>query len=96
MRRAPEVLAHLTPLGLGCAAMLTLLACRDCVNSAILRKHLHDALEDLGWTPIFAIVDPATLPPTDARRAYPRPAVLWQGRDLFGMPEPPLPYPPPT
>ena len=76
--------------------MLTLLTCRDCMNGDLLRERLHDALGVLGWRPLFAIVDPATLPATDARRAYPSPAVLWRGRDLFGISEPPLPYPPPT
>ena len=76
--------------------MLTLLTCRDCVNGHILREHLHDALGVLGWRPIFAIVDAATLPSTDARHSYPTPTVLWRGRDLFGMPETPWPYPPPS
>ena len=76
--------------------MLTLLTCRDCVNGDIFREHLHDALAVLGWKPIFAIVDAATLPSTDVRRAYPRPTALWRGRDLFGLPETPRPYPPPT
>jgi hypothetical protein len=76
--------------------MLTLLTCRDCTNATILRRHLHDALDALGWRPLFAIVDVATLPATDARLTYPRPTVLWRGRDLFGLPEGPAPYPPPT
>jgi hypothetical protein len=76
--------------------MLTLLTCRDCLNGDILRRHLNDALCALGWRPLYAIADPATLPSHDPRRAYPGPTLLWRGRDLFGMVEPPAPYPPPT
>ena len=76
--------------------MLTLLTCQDCVNGALLRRHLHEALSALQWRPIFAIVDIGTLPSSDPRRAYPRPTVLWRGQDLFGLPESAAPYPPPT
>jgi len=74
-------------------AVLTLLTCRDCDNGDILRRHLSDALSALGWRPLYAIVDIETLPPTDPRRAYPRPTLLWRGQDLFGMPESPAPDP---
>jgi len=57
---------------------------------------LNDALVALRWAPLYEIVDASTLPAGDPRRAYPRPTVLWRGRDLFGIPEPPAPYPPPT
>jgi hypothetical protein len=76
--------------------MLTLLTCRDCANGEVLRLHLGDALDVLGWRPMYAIVDVAALPPTDPRRGYPRPTVLWNGRDLFGLAEAPAPYQPPT
>lgn len=80
----------------GSPTKVTLLTCSDCVNDAILRRHLHDAMCALGWRPIFEVVDVTTLPSTDPRLAYPRPTVLWRGQDLFGLPEPPAPYPPPT
>ena len=76
--------------------MLTLLTCRECVNGERLRRHLSDALIALRWSPLYEIVDVSLLPATDPRRAYPRPTVLWRGRDLFGLPEPPAPYQPPT
>jgi hypothetical protein len=53
-------------------------------------------LRQLGVKPIFSIVDVASLPLTDPRVAYPAPTLLWRDRDLFGVPEPPAPYPPPT
>jgi hypothetical protein len=76
--------------------MLTLLTCPDCANDDLLRQHLHEALCAIGRKPLYVILDAATLPPTDPRRAYPRPAVLLGRRDLFGIPEPPLPYPSPS
>jgi hypothetical protein len=76
--------------------MLTLLTCRECENGHILRQHLHDALSTLEWRPIYAVADLSTLPTHDPRRAYPGPTVLWRGRDIFGLAEPPAPYPPLT
>jgi len=78
------------------AAMLTLLTCSECAAGPELRRRLHAALRQLGVKPIFSIVDVAALPLTDPRVAYPAPTLLWRDRDLFGVPEPPAPYPPPT
>jgi hypothetical protein len=39
------------------------------------------------------VVDLGTLPDTDARGGYGTPTVLHKNRDLFGMPEPPIPHP---
>jgi hypothetical protein len=42
------------------------------------------------------VIDLASLPATDPRRAYPTPTLLYAKRDIFGMPEPQPPYPDPT
>jgi hypothetical protein len=76
--------------------MLTFVTCSGCSTSGLLRRRLHEALMSLGLKPVFEIVDIESLPRTDPRRAYPAPSVLWGGRDLFGMAEPPAPYPMPT
>lgn len=76
--------------------MLTLLTCSQCSAGAELRRRLHQALRQLGLKPVFSIVDVASLPRTDPRIGYPAPTVMWRERDLFGIPEVPAPYPPPT
>jgi hypothetical protein len=76
--------------------MLTLLTCSECSAGLELRRRLHEALQQLGVKPIFSVVDAGSLSRTDPRAAYPAPTVLWRDRDLFGVPQPPAPYPAPT
>jgi hypothetical protein len=44
----------------------------------------------------YAVIDADTLAESDARRGYGTPTVLYENRDLFGMPEPTPPMPTPT
>ncbi|MGE3277616.1 MAG: hypothetical protein AB7O67_21075 [Vicinamibacterales bacterium] len=75
---------------------LTLLTREGCGATPAMATHLADALAILGWSPGFACEDIAELPEDDPRRGYPTPTVLWNGRDLFGLPIPVPPYPAPT
>ncbi|MGE3843360.1 MAG: hypothetical protein AB7I50_17455 [Vicinamibacterales bacterium] len=61
-----------------------------------MRANLDDALTMLGWSKDYQFIDADTLKPTDRRGGYGTPTVLHAGRDLFGMPEPPVPHPAPT
>lgn len=44
----------------------------------------------------YQVIDVATLHPTDPRSGYPTPTLLYEGRDLFGLPEPQPPFPEPA
>ena len=57
---------------------------------------LDEALARLGWPADYGLIDADTLLPSDPRVGYGTPTVLYGGRDLFGMPEPPAPHPSPT
>lgn len=67
-----------------------------CVNSMTMKTNLDDALRLLGRPSAYQVVDLDTLPDGDVRRGYPTPTVLVSDRDLFGMAEPPPPFPTPT
>jgi hypothetical protein len=67
-----------------------------CVNTATMRARLDDALERLGASKAYAVIDADTLADGDIRRGYGTPTVLYDNRDLFGMPEPTPPVPSPT
>ena len=67
-----------------------------CANTAIMRGRLDAALRAMGLPEDYRFVDIATLPATDRRGGYPTPTLLYRNRDVFGMPEPPLPHPEPT
>ena len=75
---------------------LTFLTREGCVNTPDLVLNLDDALIKLGWRRNYEHIDIGTLPKTDARTGYPTPTILWQGRDIFGLPVPKPPYPTPT
>jgi len=75
---------------------LTFLTREGCVNTSIMRKNLDGALRTLGWKTDYQVIDIGTLPSTDVRTGYPTPTLLWQGRDVFGMPAPKPPYNVPT
>ncbi len=67
-----------------------------CVNTETMRANLDEALSMLGWSKDYQFIDADTLQRTDPRGGYGTPTVLHAGRDLFGMPEPPVPHPAPT
>jgi len=73
---------------------LTFLTRDGCVNTPMMRANLDGALTTLGLPTDYAVIDSDTLAASDARVGYPTPTVLYHGRDLFGMREPPAPPPP--
>lgn len=75
---------------------LIFLTRQGCVNTATMRESLEDALTAMALPNDYQLIDADTLEMSDLRRGYGTPTVLYEGRDLFGMPEPPVPTPPPT
>ena len=69
---------------------------QGCVNTATMRENLDDALRALARQANYQLIDVDTLPASDPRAGYGTPTVLYDGRDLFGMAEPPAPHPPAT
>jgi hypothetical protein len=67
-----------------------------CVNTTTMRARLDEALDRLKVPKDYAVIDADTLAESDARRGYGTPTVLYENRDLFGMPEPAPPMPTPT
>jgi hypothetical protein len=67
-----------------------------CVNTTLMREHFDTALKAVGWSNEYQFVDADGLAPTDPRGGYGTPTILYRGRDLFDMPEPPVPHPPST
>ena len=66
------------------------------VNTTTMRARLDDALERLGLSKDYQVIDADTLPDSDVRRGYGTPTVLYDNRDLFGTAEPTPPVPAPT
>ena len=75
---------------------LTFLTRDGCVNTDTMRARLNDALQALGLPADYRFIDADTLTATDVRGGYGTPTVLYAGRDLFGLAEPPVPHPSPT
>jgi len=69
---------------------------QGCVNTVTMRESFDDALKAVGLPLQYQFIDADTLAPSDPRAGYGTPTVLYDGRDLFDMPEPPVPHPPPT
>jgi len=69
---------------------------QGCVNTATMRENFDSALKAMGWSTEYQFLDADTLAPTDPRGGYGTPTILYDGRDVFDMPEPPTPHPPPT
>ena len=67
-----------------------------CVNTDTMRERLDDALKAMSSTFKYAVVDQDTLAETDARQGYPTPTLLYENKDIFGLPEPERPFPEPT
>jgi hypothetical protein len=84
----------------GCATgsdrALTFLTRDGCVNSATMRTNLDEALRALDRQTTYSVVDANALPDADPRRGYGTPTILVGRQDVFGMPEPSGPHPPPT
>jgi hypothetical protein len=60
-----------------------------CVNTARMRSSLDQALKSLALPTNYELIDADKLEPSDSRRGYGTPTVLYKSRDLFGMTEPP-------
>ena len=75
---------------------LTFLTRQGCVNTVTMRANLDEAMRALGLPTDYQFIDADSLPSSDARAGYGTPTVLYNGVDLFGMPEPPVPHPPAT
>lgn len=75
---------------------LVFLTREGCVNTATMRANFDVALKALGLSSEYQFIDADTLAPSDPRGGYGTPTVLYDSRDLFDMPEPPVPHPPPT
>jgi len=75
---------------------LVFLTREGCVNTAMMRARLDEALDRLGAPKSYSVIDADTLADSDVRRGYGTPTVLYDNRDLFGMPEPTPPIPSPT
>jgi hypothetical protein len=59
-----------------------------CVNTAVMRERLDEALHALGRASDYMLIDQESLGRDDVRAGYPTPTVLVGGKDLFGMPQP--------
>lgn len=70
---------------------IELLGSPTCPNTPTMRASLRAALETVGGGLTFRDVNQKELPETDARRGWPTPTVLVNGRDLFGMSPPSSP-----
>jgi hypothetical protein len=68
--------------------MLEFLTREGCVNSATMLTRLNQALSQLGTRIDYRVVDLDTLTSGDRRTGYGTPTVLYNGRDIFGLPEP--------
>lgn len=66
-----------------------------CVNTATMRTNFEEALKALQLPNDYQFVDADTLKESDPRGGYGSPTILIANRDLFEMPEPPVPHPPP-
>jgi hypothetical protein len=93
----------LIALSLGCAARpasvsgdLVFLTRGGCANTTQMRAHLDQALTAMGQPQSYQVLELETLPSSDLRRGYPTPTLLYQGRDVFDLPEPAPPLPDPT
>ena len=75
---------------------LVFLTREGCGNTTTMRARLDQALDRLDVPEDYVVVDVDTLPESDTRRGYGTPTVLYDDRDLFGMPAPTPPIPAPT
>lgn len=59
-----------------------------CANTLAMRTNLDAALSSMGYSAEYAVVDLGMAPQDDARAGFGTPTLLYQNRDLFGMPTP--------
>jgi len=55
-----------------------------CVNTSRMRSNLDQALKSLALPTNYEFIDADKLKPSDLRRGYGTPTVLYKGSDLFG------------
>jgi len=67
-----------------------------CSNTPVLLANLKTVAKSFGQPLDYDIVNQGTLPATDARVGYATPTILYDDRDLFGLPIPKPPFPPPS
>jgi hypothetical protein len=53
-----------------------------------MQSRLDDALKAMALPTNYALIDVDKLEPSDARRGYGTPTILYKNRDLFGIPTP--------
>ncbi len=75
---------------------LVILTRDGCPNTGIMRERLVAALHSLGRATTFRVIDIGALPESDVRGGYGTPTILYDGEDLFGLPQPSLPHAAPT
>ena len=75
---------------------LVFLTRQGCVNTTTMRESLEDALKAMALPHDYQFIDADTLTDSDPRSGYGTPTILYEGRDLFGVSETPVPTPPPT
>jgi hypothetical protein len=71
---------------------LTFLARNDCVYMLDLRCNLNDALNVMGSSTDYQVINTDALPSADVRKGYPSPTILWRGKEIFGLPVPTPPF----
>ena len=69
---------------------LVFLSRDGCVNTARMRSSVDQALKSLALPTNYEFIDADKLEPSDRRRSYGTPTLLYKGRDLFGLAEPPV------
>lgn len=75
----------------GPAMKIEILGFEDCPNTPAFRERVGEAVQMASVQASVVYIDQQSLPENDARRGYPTPTVLVDGRDLFGMPVPTSP-----
>lgn len=59
-----------------------------CVNTGKVRARLDEALRRLDVGLAYGVIDLDTLTADDKRTGYGTPTILYERRDIFGLPEP--------
>ena len=62
-----------------------------CINTSRMRSNLDQALKSLALPTNYEFIDADKLKPSDLRRGYGTPTVLYKDRDLFGKTAPSAP-----